>query len=471
MATITYIKETKQTAGAMKGLINYCTQSKKTEDENSKRKLVTGVNCDGDNAFAEFLTTKNTYQKMEGVNFYQYVQSFSPGEKISPMQAHQIALEFAARAWPGHEVLVATHIDAPHLHSHFVINSVSYETGYKLRQNPSTLKTLRKLSDEICINHGLDVLKPYEKGGAKLSAREYRSAAKNESWKFKLIRAISDAMNHSGNRDEFLRQMAARGYGVTWTEGRKNITFICPSGMKCRDSRLHDEKFLKEILEYELNTREQITAQLRRRIPDEAELRELIRTGTHPLSSSGLRNSRGPENAGEETLGGRSKLSADSIQADPCAGYERGAGGLLKPGIEYLHEKHEPSRGISDGGEFGNPGKNTESNGTGWEKSREFYFHGLLSLTGTENLYQEGLNCGSGFGDSFVGLAFDGLAEAANIIENTSEDPEEKHRRMEAQENGSDFGAVLGLAAGVILTATGEDSRDLAGDNRLTQNM
>ena len=63
MATITYIRETKQTAGAMKGLINYCTQPKKTEDENSKRKLVTGVNCDGDNAFTEFLTTKLLIKK------------------------------------------------------------------------------------------------------------------------------------------------------------------------------------------------------------------------------------------------------------------------------------------------------------------------------------------------------------------------------------------------------------------------
>lgn len=33
MATITYIKETKQTVSAMKGLINYCCQEKKTKEQ------------------------------------------------------------------------------------------------------------------------------------------------------------------------------------------------------------------------------------------------------------------------------------------------------------------------------------------------------------------------------------------------------------------------------------------------------
>ena len=79
-------------------------------------------------------------------------------------------MEFAEKAWPGYEVLVATHCDAAHIHSHFVINSVSFETGLNLRQHPDTLLHLRKLSDELCASHGLSALKPYEKGGTKISA-------------------------------------------------------------------------------------------------------------------------------------------------------------------------------------------------------------------------------------------------------------------------------------------------------------
>lgn len=158
MATVTFIPEAKQSVSAMRGLINYCLQDRKVRDEQSDRRLVGGVNCNGENAYTEFMTTKNSYGKTTGMNFYQYVQSFSPREDITPERAHQIGLEFAEKAWPGHEVLVTTHSDAEHIHSHFVINSVSFENGYKLRQNPHSLIKLRALSDEICKAYGLTTL-------------------------------------------------------------------------------------------------------------------------------------------------------------------------------------------------------------------------------------------------------------------------------------------------------------------------
>lgn len=58
---------------------------------------------------------------------------------------------------------MTTHTDVAHLHNHFVINSVHYENGMKLRQNPGTLTKLRSLSDDICLEHGLSVLEAYKK--------------------------------------------------------------------------------------------------------------------------------------------------------------------------------------------------------------------------------------------------------------------------------------------------------------------
>lgn len=212
MATVIYIPEKKQTLGAMKGVMDYCCQPKKVENPATGQRFVSGVHCLGDNAFQEFLTTKHTYHKTTGMNFYQYVQSFSPEEQVTPQQVHAIGLEFAQKAWPGFEVLVATHCDADHLHSHFLINSVSWETGLKLRQSPKTLQSLRALSDEICAAHGLTVLPRYQKEGGKLSTREYRSAQKGESWKFQLMAAIGQVMDRSGTRQDFLRGMKRRGY-------------------------------------------------------------------------------------------------------------------------------------------------------------------------------------------------------------------------------------------------------------------
>ena len=78
------------------------------------------------------MATKNLYGKANGVFFHHYVQSFSPEENVTAQEAHQIGLELAQRFFTGCEVVVATHLDADHLHSHFVINSVMPDTGKKV---------------------------------------------------------------------------------------------------------------------------------------------------------------------------------------------------------------------------------------------------------------------------------------------------------------------------------------------------
>lgn len=137
MATVTYIQEHKQSPSAMRGVINYCCQKQKTFDPASGRVLIGGIHCDGANAFDEFMLTKQVFDKTGGVSFYQYTQSFDSLDTISSAEAHALALEFAKRAWPGYEVLVCTHCDTDNPHSHFVVNSVSWQDGRKLRQNPA----------------------------------------------------------------------------------------------------------------------------------------------------------------------------------------------------------------------------------------------------------------------------------------------------------------------------------------------
>ena len=77
----------------MRGCINYCVQEKKTVDKNG-RQYVGGVNCLGKYAYEEFMATKNLYGKASGIHFYQYVQSFMPGEIQSYDEAHRSGLEF-----------------------------------------------------------------------------------------------------------------------------------------------------------------------------------------------------------------------------------------------------------------------------------------------------------------------------------------------------------------------------------------
>ncbi len=78
---------------------------------------------------------KELWGKTDGRTYKHYVQSYHEDEEITPEQAHKNAVELAehTKAWKGHEVLIATHIDKGHIHTHFIVNSVNYENGHKLQ--------------------------------------------------------------------------------------------------------------------------------------------------------------------------------------------------------------------------------------------------------------------------------------------------------------------------------------------------
>lgn len=118
-----------QTTGCMSAVMRYTMQDKKTEFEGQQ--LVTGINCQPESVYADFMTTKRLYHKTDGVLFYHMVQSFPKGEAVDPVTAHAAALKLA-EYYEGYEVLVCTHTDREHIHSHFLINSVNFDTGRKL---------------------------------------------------------------------------------------------------------------------------------------------------------------------------------------------------------------------------------------------------------------------------------------------------------------------------------------------------
>lgn len=264
MATCNYIKAKKQNQSAMRAVIRYVSQDAKTLDENGYRYL-SGINCIGSAAYDEFMATKNLYGKRSGVYYYHYEQSFAPGEIDDYDTAHKIGLRLAEEMFPGFEVLVGTHLDAhdddgrQRVHNHFVINSVSYASGMKLDYGPYTIEKMRRISDRLCEEHALSVLPEFKQtfDGRSISTREYRAALKGDSWKFKAICTIENAMTRAASKEDFIAIMESEGYSVTWTDSRKYITYTCPNGMKVRDNKLHESKFLKENMQYEFAIRQQ----------------------------------------------------------------------------------------------------------------------------------------------------------------------------------------------------------------------
>ena len=472
MATVTYIRESKQSISAMKGVIDYCCQDKKVYDEISNQRLVSGINCDGENAFKEFMATKKSYGKTDGMNFYQYVQSFSPEENITPHQAHEIAIEFAEKAWTGYEVLVATHCDVQHIHSHFVINSVSFENGKKLRQNPNTLKSLRALSDEICRHHNLSTLEPYSKDGMKISTREYRTAVKGQSWKFKLMNDIDKAMNISGSKEDFINAMSIMGYSVTWTDGRKYITYQCPNKMKCRDIKLHNDKYLKGSMENEFRYRQE--QYFGKPQAEEQQLTDSDRTALRRNESN--LNSFSSERGRTQSVENGNNVSAGDVQPDFKNLNRRPDGGLSGENSgnqqrQYGINLEELSVGAEE-----NFGTDSERNqvcanaddqiySTGWEDSRRIFEQYLTkrsgagignSVTGEEVNSSDNLKMDSNNHTILGGI--NSLAESlSRIADDESEDEEERRKRIVAEQNGSDIGTAIGIAVGVLAGAISKE--------------
>lgn len=258
MATVNFLScSSKQTSGGLTSTLNYCEREAKTAYDG--KRLVTGINCNAENAYTEMMCTKEQYDKTDGRMYYHLVQSFHPDEKITPEEAHKVACEFAESQFKNFEVVVATHVDAEHIHSHFVINSVSFEDGKKYHSSKNDLQKLRDASDEICKKHGLSVVEPKSDSSVQgLGTREYRSALKDQSFKITLSANIIDVMTRAKTRDEFIELMEERGYKVAWADNRKYITYTTPDGKKCRDNKLHERRFCKEVMSNEFRIREQI---------------------------------------------------------------------------------------------------------------------------------------------------------------------------------------------------------------------
>ena len=97
-------------------------------DKTDHQILTAHQNCDPGREYRQMMDTKWDVGKMDGRQCYHIIQSFKPGE-ITPELALEIAKEFAAEYLPDYEVVIGTHIDRGHIHSHLIFNSVNAQTG------------------------------------------------------------------------------------------------------------------------------------------------------------------------------------------------------------------------------------------------------------------------------------------------------------------------------------------------------
>lgn len=171
MPILKSIGEVGKSVGSLKAVLDYVSR----KDKKTEKVITSGVGLDPnvDKAFSEIMYNKRSYNKVNGKMYKHYIQSYSPEDNITAEKAHEIAIKFAEENFlsRGFKCYVATHSDKDHIHTHFIMDNVSFENGLKyvelsesdlkrkqykeryekgeLKKNERPLEDLKKSSDDI----------------------------------------------------------------------------------------------------------------------------------------------------------------------------------------------------------------------------------------------------------------------------------------------------------------------------------
>ena len=458
MAIVHFVnyKRGTQSRAAMRGVMLYVMQEKKTAWEGEP--LVSGINCQVQSVYDDFLNTKLLYHKNGGTMFYHMVQSFPKGAAVDPRQAHEAARRLA-EYFDGCEVLVCTHVDREHIHSHCVINSVNFETGKKLHMAKEQIQELMRRNDAICQEMGLPVFDAPTQQARGMSGAEYHTALKGQSWKLRLMNTIDECMKYAADKDAFVSLMTSEGYAVRWEGTRKYITYTTLDGLKCRDNKLHEEKYCKEVMEHEFRIRAELIQRKFRRTEEtdggiEAVESAEQRIGKYTAADGTAHRDPMRSAADNEQVNGASRRN------------ELGTGGNSEDPAR-IETTHRPDAGAAVAhGDAEIADRDEQAAGTGWEPERAVFLQmdsvaaGFQSAGGPQ-VDHAGADPWHGGDGRLVWRGGDprpvplipavaGLSTVGTLLDE-DEDAEEKRRRMEAKIAAENFGAAIGFAAGAAL--------------------
>ena len=204
---------------SIRQVMTYITNPDKTE----KQFYTTGINCEVKDAVKQMQFVKTLYGKENDILAFHAYQSFNEGE-VTPEIAHEIGVKLANEMWGDRfQIVVSTHLNTQHLHNHFVINSVSFKDGKKYYSNLTNTALLRKTSDEICEEYGLNVLKEKTcKSGINFENFYKKSMRDSDYYKF-AKEDIDYAIKHSYTLKQFQQMLVSMGYNYYYRAEKLSV--------------------------------------------------------------------------------------------------------------------------------------------------------------------------------------------------------------------------------------------------------
>ena len=174
-----------------------------------------------------FEAVRQMWGKADGRQYYHYVFSPDPEDKLSPEECRDMASEWIEKSIPGSQWIVAVHNDNNRaiVHAHVVVNAVHPETGDKLQISAKDWNHMSELKNEICYTHGLGTTETVfehlrnNRWESQSKAREAAIAQMKKrgarSWVEDIRNQIDRAANESHSWSDFMERLNRNGVRVT----------------------------------------------------------------------------------------------------------------------------------------------------------------------------------------------------------------------------------------------------------------
>nr|WP_289691663.1 relaxase/mobilization nuclease domain-containing protein [Enterocloster clostridioformis] len=184
-------------------------------DKTDHQILTAHQNCDPGREYRQMMDTKREVGKLDGRQCYHIIQSFKPGE-VTPELALKIAKEFAAEYLADYEVVIGTHVDKGHIHSHLVFNSVNAQTGEKYHVSTQEYyRQIRAISDRLCREHGLSVIMEGTPSKAVSYIEWLRQSKGQPTFRSMLEADLRSAIEDANDLGHFFMLMEHLGYEIS----------------------------------------------------------------------------------------------------------------------------------------------------------------------------------------------------------------------------------------------------------------
>ena len=188
--------------------INYITSPAKTDD----KCLISAFGCSVESADIEFKFALSKTSRSDPNKAYHLIQSFAPGE-VNPHLAHKIGTDLAGELLAGKfSYVIATHIDRDHIHNHIIFCAANNTDHRKYHDCKQTYQQIRTISDRLCEENGLNVIKSRNQKGK--SYKEWSEEKNESSWKAQVKKDIDAAIRQALDYEHFLRILRDQGYQI-----------------------------------------------------------------------------------------------------------------------------------------------------------------------------------------------------------------------------------------------------------------